>query len=358
MRDVNRRDFLKLSAAAVAASSLLELAEQATSAFAAKSKLPPPTPLKTLAKKGQAEGGQLLVYLGSSDLADGLSAGFKKAYPWATVNTVVSSTGAILSKVLTEVNAGKGADVYSCTPVQPYLFIRAKAAAPVLLVNDANLKDAADPSGYRHPYAQNVQVLAVNPGLASYVPRDIYELMKPTYKGNLSIDRPANLGTGALFLASQRKAWGDKKWFGWLQGLQQNNLFIAASATATYQAVLTGERGIGTASIGDILSQPAGAPVKASFYKNAPPYRQCLMKTSYAANPNMAELFMNWVLSPAGQQVIVSTNRTPAVDLPGAATSVSTLVPKAYPIAPYSQVSGFVFNPQPYSDIFNKYWPS
>jgi ABC-type Fe3+ transport system substrate-binding protein len=358
MRDVSRRDFLKLSAAAVAASSLLELADTAAAALGAKSKLPPPTDLKTLARKGQAEGGQLLVYLGSADLADGLSAGFKKAYPWATVNTVVSSTGAILSKVLTEVNAKKGADVYSCTPVQPYLFIRAGAAAPVALVNDKNLKDAADPTGYRHPYAQNVQVLAVNPNLAGYVPRDIYELAKPTFKGNFAIDRPSNLGTGALFLASHRKLWGDKKWYAWLQGLKDNNLFIASSATATYQAVLTGERGIGTASIGDILSQPAGAPVKAFFYKDAPPYRQALMKTSYAANPNMAELFINWALSPAGQQVVVSTNRTPAVDLPGAATAVSTLVPKAYPIAPYSEVSGFVFNPQPYSDIFNKYWPS
>jgi len=358
MTELSRREFLKIVTAAVTASTLYELSETVPKAFAAKGKLPPPTPIKTLVTKGQAEGGHVLVYFGSSDLADQLSAGFKAAYPWASVDAVVSSTGAILSKVLTEVNAKKGADVFSCTPVQPFLFIRAGAAAPVALVNDVNLGDAADPTGYRHPYAQNVQVLASNPNLATYVPKDIYEFAKPAFKGQFAIDRPANLGTGALFLASGRKAWGDKKWLGWLQALQANNLFLASSATATYQAVLIGQRGIGTASIGDILSQAAGAPVKANFYKDAPPYRQCLMKTTYGEHPNMAELFMNWVLTPAGQKVIVNTNRTPAVDIKGAATAVSTLVPKAYPIAPYASISGFVYNPQPYAETFNKYWPT
>jgi ABC-type Fe3+ transport system substrate-binding protein len=272
---------------------------------------------------------------------------------------VVSSTGGILSKVLTEVSAGKGADVYSSTPAQPYLYIRGNAAKPVQLVNDKNLGANLDKTGYRHAYAQNVQVLAVNPNLAGYVPSDIAELSKPSFKGQLAFDRPDNLGTGALFLASHRKAWGDTKWNAWLQGLKANGAFVTSSATASYQAVLTGERGIGAASIGDILSQAAGAPVKPFFYTGAPPYIQTLMLSSYAANPYTAQLFMNWVLSRQGQQVVVGTGRTPAMDLPGAATSVSTLIPKGKPpIAPYASISGFVYNPAPYTKLFDSIWPS
>jgi ABC-type Fe3+ transport system substrate-binding protein len=358
MRDVNRREFLKLSATVAATASLLELGENAASALAAKTKLPPAIPLSELETKARAEGGTCTVYLGSTDLGTDLPAGFTAAYPWATANAVVSSTGTILSKVLTEVTARQGADCFSCTPAQPYLFIRANAVTPVLLVNDPNLKTNADPTGYRHPYAQNIPVLVSNPSLASYVPRDIFELSETTFKGQLAMDAPDNLGVGALVLASHRKLWGDKKWNEWLQGLQANNVFITSSATGAYQAVLSGERGIGIDTIADVLSQPAGAPVKANFFSEPPPYLQSLMLTSYAAHPYTAQLFMNWALSHAGQEVIVSTSRTPAVDIPGAATSVSTLVPKAYPIAPPSEIEGFVYNPEAYTAIWDKLWPS
>jgi ABC-type Fe3+ transport system substrate-binding protein len=358
MEELSRRDFMKLVAAAVAVSSGIELSNQVADAHAAKRKLPPPLDLKTLVKKAQAEGGEVVVYVGSSDLGELLGEGFKKAYPWSDPNLVVSSTGAIRTKILTEVNAKKGADVFSSAPSTPYIFIRAGAAAPVALVNDANLKELRDPTGYRHPYAQNIMCIAQNPNLASYVPTDIFEFSKPQFKGQLAMDLPDNLGVSALFLASHRKAWGDKKWMQWLQGLKDNNVLLTSSATSSYQAVLIGQRGLAAGTVADILSQPAGAPVKANWYTGAPPYIQALMKTSYAAHPYTADLFINWVLSTEGQKIIDSTNRTPSVDIQGAKNAVSTLVPKKFPIAPYSSISGYVFNPIPYTDLWHKYWPA
>lgn len=357
MTDVTRRNFVKMVGAAVAASTLLEYSELLPKALG-KSKLPPPIPLKTLIKKGQAEGGQLLFYVASSDLGDALAAGFKTAYPWATLNTLIAPTGTIFTKVLTETTAKSGADVITVTPVQPYLYIRAGAATAAALVSDSYLGAAAIPNGYYHPYAENVQVICSNPNLASYVPKDIHELAQPAFKGQFCIDQPSNLSTGALFLAAQRKNWGDKKWFAWLQGMQANNLMLTTSGAAAYQAVLIGQRGMCTDTIADVLNQAPGAPVKANFYNNAPPYRQSLMMTSYTSKPNMSQLFMNWAISPAGQKAVAATNRTPVIDVPGAATSESALVPKKYPIAPNSEIQGFVYNPQPYVNIFSKYWPS
>lgn len=359
MRDISRRDFLKYSAAAVAAPSFLDL--MPTKAFGATPKLAPALDLKTLVAKSKAEGGTCLFYAGSSDLALAVQNGFHTAYPWATLNTQVSSTGDIRNKVLTETLAGgPGADVFSCAPATPYVFIRANACQPVALVSDANLLPTLkDPTGYRHPYAQNVQVLVSNPSLASYVPTDIYQLSTPAFKGQIAFDAPDNLASAALFLASHRKAWGDKKWMTWLQGLKSNNIFITSSATSSYQAVLTGERGIGIDNIGDVLSQAAGAPVKANFYQGMPPYIQSLMMTTYTKKPYTSQLFMNWVLSKTGQEVIVSTSRTPTMDIPGAATATSTLVPKgANQIAPASSIAGFVYNPAPYLKIFDSLWPS
>ena len=301
MPDLSRRDFLKFGAAAVASTAFLDL--DVSRALAKAAALPGPVDLKTLVKKAQAEGGTCLVYVGSADLASALGDGFHNAYPWATANIAVSSTGGIRSKVLTEVTAKQGADVFSSAPATPYIFIRAGAAAQVRLVNDARLpSNLIDPLGYRHPYAQNIMVLASNPNLASYIPTDIFQFAQPTFKGQFSMDAPDNLGVSALFLASHRKAWGDKKWMQWLQGLHDNNVFVTSSATSAYQAVLTGERGIAADTVGDILSQPAGAPVKANFFNGAPPYIQAFMRTSYSSHPNTADLFINWVLSPRGRR--------------------------------------------------------
>src|SRR5579862_3928041 len=108
MRDVSRRDFLKYGAAAVAGASMLDF--DAARAFGALAKPAPAIPIKDLVTKAQAEGGQCLGYFGSADIAAAMANGFHQAYPWATMNSVVSSTGTILSKVLTEVTAKQGCD--------------------------------------------------------------------------------------------------------------------------------------------------------------------------------------------------------------------------------------------------------
>lgn len=357
MHEISRRELLKYGAAAVAGTSMLDVAGGL--AHAAATPLPKPIDLKTLATKAQGEGGSCLGYFGSADIAAAMAAGFKQAYPWATLNTFVSSTGTILSKVLTEVNAKQGADFFISAFPALYVFINAGVVQPVALVKDANLPATLrDPHGYHHVYTLNVQILVSNPNLASYVPQDIFELSKPQFKGQLAFDRPDNLSVSAIFLASHRQEWGDKKWMTWLQGLHDNNVFVTSSATSAYQAVVAGERGICTDSIGDVLSQAAGTPAKANFYHGMPLNGQHLMLSSYAAHPYTAQLFMNWALTNAGQLAVASTNRSPAVLGLNVPTDVAHILPKGVKMAPYSEIAGFVYNPAPYQKIWAQLWPS
>jgi ABC-type Fe3+ transport system substrate-binding protein len=354
MRDLNRRDFLKVgAAAAVAGPALLDPAR----AFAAKKPpLPAATPQKTLEKQAQAEGGTALVYFASTDFAQALVNGFHAQYPWATISTEVMSTGAIFSKVLTETTAKTGADAYTFSSAQQNLYIRSGAASPVALVNDKNLGANADPTGYRHLVALIVQGIVSNPNLATYVPKDIFQLSTPAYKGQLSFDSPDNLSASSVFLAGHRKAWGDKKWMTWLEGLHSNNVFVTSSSTSAFQAVLTGERGMCIDQTADVLSAPSGAPVKMNFYNGTPPYGVGLMRTSYSAHPRTAELFINWSMSTAGQTAMAGTGRSPAMNLPGVATSVATLLPKGMSLAAPSSVSGFFYNPVAYTKIWDTLW--
>jgi ABC-type Fe3+ transport system substrate-binding protein len=358
MHEISRRELLKYGAAAVAGTSLMDLLA-ARAGAATKPTLAPPIPIATLVSKAQAEGGTCLGYFGSADIAAAMAAGFKQAYPWATLNTFVSSTGTILSKVLTEVNAKQGADFFISAFPALYVFINGGAAAPVALVKDVNLPATLrDPHGYHHCYTLNVQILVSNPNLAAYVPTDIYDLAKPQFKGALAFDRPDNLSVSAIFLASHRKEWGDKKWMTWLQGLHDNNVFVTSSATSAYQAIVAGERGICTDSIGDVLSQAPGTPAKANFYHGMPLNGQHLMLSSYAAHPYTAQLFMNWALTNAGQLAVASTNRSPAVVGLNVPTDVNHILPKGVKMAPYSNIQGFVYNTVPYTKIWDQLWPS
>jgi ABC-type Fe3+ transport system substrate-binding protein len=355
MHDVSRRDFLKYGAAAVAGASMLDW----NTAYGAQEKLAPPIPIKTLIAKAQAEGGQCLGYFGSADIAAAMANGFHQAYPWATMNSVVSSTGTILTKVLTETTAKQGADFFISAFPALYVFINAGAVAPVALVKDVNLPATLrDPKGYHHCYTLNVQILVSNPNLASYIPWDPYELSKPQFKGQIAFDAPDNLSVSAIFLASHRKIWGDKKWMTWLEGLHSNNIFITSSATSAYQAVVTGERGICCDSIGDVLSEAPGTPAKANFYSGMPLNGQHLMLASYAKHPYTAQLFMNWALTNAGQLAVATTNRSPAVSGLNVPTDVTHILPKGVKMAPYSDIAGFVYNTTPYTKIWDQLWPN
>ena len=80
--------------------------------------------------------------------------------------------------------------------------------------------------------------------------------------------------------------------------------------------------------------------------------------SSYAAHPYTTQLFMNYALSVPGQKAVASTNRSPVMAGLNLPQSADNLVPKNYPVAPYSTIAGFVYNPTPYTKIWDQLWPS
>jgi iron(III) transport system substrate-binding protein len=143
----------------------------------------------------------------------------------------------------------------------------------------------------------------------------------------------------------------------WLKGLADNQLFFVTDAGASYNSVLQGERAIGLTSFKSIYSQAAGAPTKPSYFVNEFVSAYPALISSKAPHPNTARLFVNYMLSPAGQQVIAKMGSTPATPVQSP-TSLSSILPANHtPLVSEGSMADFIANPTSYQKIFMQYWP-
>jgi iron(III) transport system substrate-binding protein len=326
-----------------------------SSAFAEAA--PTAMPLADLEAAAQKEGS--LVFYSLGDFGDWTD-GFKKHYPWVKTETFASAPAEITNKVLTESATGAPtADVIMMPPARGRAIIDAGAVAQVRVEAESKLDPGLiDPEGYTHPFYSFLIPLVYNTNLGIQPPKDIFELADPKWKDKFALDRPQNLGVSSLFLASHRKVWGDDKWKQWLDGLKANNVFIAADATAAYEAVLRGERQIAADSLADVLAQAKGTPMAAFFYDGGVVrYPNNLWLMSKARHPNVGALFINWMLTEEGQRIIAAGGRTPVLDIDTDVTESKLLPPGATVFDP-ANVADYFANPADYEAVWEQYWPA
>jgi iron(III) transport system substrate-binding protein len=304
----------------------------------------------------------VLFYTVGDDIAAAMTKGFEKAYPWATVKSVVGSPGDLVSRALTEARAGSStADVIMLPGGQRKTLVGSGVVQSYKVPNDGTMsKQFVDPTYYSHAtYVTPINlVYNTNKLNASEVPTNIYDLANPRWKGKIAFDRPQNVGTAATFLAGPRKLWGDAKWKTWLKGLKANGVFLTADATSAYQAVLRGEAEIGVDNPGDVLSQPKGTPMANGFYDDVVPFVQYVWLTKHAAHPSAGALFVNWMMSPDGQKAFAATGRSPALQSLDVENSLGQLLPGSSSLEAPSDLAGFYDDPKSYLDAFDEYWPS
>jgi ABC-type Fe3+ transport system substrate-binding protein len=289
-----------------------------------------------------------------------VSAKFKADYPWAEVKSFTFATdGQIKSKFLTESRAGANvADVLLAFNTDLPTYLSEGDIAAEELPNDANtIKGLLDPTQHFHPVYQILYIYAYNPNTGVKPPHDPFELADPSWKGKLAFDNPANGSAAAQFLASRRPLWGDEKWRQWLAGLAANDVLETSSAAAAYNAVLQGQRSLAICGYQSVLSQKPGTPMVAGFYDNLLSNPTEAFINAHAPHPNMAKLFLNWLMGPVMQQEYASENRIPAADV-DSPISLSKLVPAGETLLPQEKMSDWVNNQNDYLKIYKEYWPT
>jgi ABC-type Fe3+ transport system substrate-binding protein len=286
---------------------------------------------------------------------DFLVTGFKKAYPWATVNFTGLEPPETQAKVMAELGAGvNNVDIANLKLPQIQQFIAKDALARIVVPNDALVpNELKDPDGYTHPETSSHTALVYNTDLIKEPPSHLADLTDPKWRGEFAIDSPTGGSTGSQVLASQRAVMGDEGWKKWLQGIADNQPNITKSSSSSFDAVLRGDSAVCACAYHDYNDRDPNAPLGAAFYdqdgQGVITALAVAVAMKAAPHPHMAALWLNWMESPdGGQPGFAASGRAPVVDFPGNKAGV----PAGTKVAPVWKVLGDYFkSPDSYNSV-------
>lgn len=99
------------------------------------------------------------------------------------------------------------------------------------------------------------------------------DLLKPEYKGLISMPNPKASGTGYMFLKSMVNAWGEEKAFAYIDQLTENILQYTSSGSGPVNALIQKEAAIGLGMTSQAVTQiNLGAPLKILYFTEGSPY--------------------------------------------------------------------------------------
>jgi iron(III) transport system substrate-binding protein len=270
-----------------------------------------PLVAQTLREKAEAEG--KLMFYATFNAADSktLIDGFKQLYPKIDAVFYRSTDSAMMERILTENRAGQ--NLWDVVVTTSFYGHNLKKRGLLAAYDSAERKFYRD--GYKDPQATwtssytNYAAFGYNSRAVAKtsVPKSFNDLLKPEWKGQIGMDSRAYEWFGTML-----KAMGEEKGLVYMRELAKQTQ-LRAGRTLLAQLVAAGEfTGALTAysQTFEVL-KPSGAPVD-WVYLN--PVFANIHPTGVAAkapHPNAARLFVDFVLSKRGQEVIRGMNRIP-----------------------------------------------
>lgn len=117
-------------------------------------------------------------------------------------------------------------------------------------------------------------------GLAE--PTSYQDLLKPEYKGLISMPNPKASGTGYMFLKSLVNEWGEEAAFEYFDQLTPNVLQYTSSGSGPVNALVQGEVAVGLGMTAQaVLQINKGVPLKVVYFEEGSPfslYGQAMVK--------------------------------------------------------------------------------
>ena len=294
--------------------ALAELwAQTAESKLAALEKLSPQERQQRLLKGAKSEG-EAVIYA-NMDVAAmrPLSDGFMKRYPGAKAAGVHFSGAAIITRIDAESRAGKPlSDVVLSGQLGVLALIEKKVAARYRSPEREFFREGfRDKEGLWTAYMTNVMVSAYNTRLVKKdeAPRALEDLLKPRWKGKLTMDNQSYVWFGTIL-----QYLGEEAGLRFMKRLNEQNISHQRGRRLMTQLVAAGEFDMAVeTNLNSVLSlSKQGAPL--SFAPIQPYFLSpsLVFMSANAPRPFTGALFIDYLLSEEGQKIIVTTNRMPA----------------------------------------------
>jgi len=288
-------------------------AQTAEAKLAALDKLPAAERQQRLYEAAKAEG-EAIVYANMDVSAmKPLTDGFMKRFPGTKAASVHFSGAAIITRLDTEARAGKPlSDVVLSGQLGVLALIDKRIAGRYRSPEREFYRDGfKDKDGLWTAYMTNVMVSAYNSRQVKRdeAPRAIEDLLKPRWKGKLTMDSQSYVWFGTML-----QYLGEEAGLRFMKRLNEQGISHQRGRRLMTQLVAAGEFDMAVeTNLNSVLSfSKQGAPL--AFAPIQPLFLSpsLVFMSANAPRPYTGTLFIDYLLSEEGQKIVVSTNRMPA----------------------------------------------
>jgi iron(III) transport system substrate-binding protein len=256
--------------------------------------------------------GQLVFYSGIPipDAQSILSA-LERKYPFIKTTFYRATGPALVSRIQTEQRAGSHIwDVMNSTGFEPYVLLEQGYFAKHDSAERNSFPEGhKDNEGYWTTMYTSPMILSYNTRLvsAAELPREYLDLLQPKWKGRLGLD-----SSDFEWYANLRKIWGAEKAQKFLEGLRRQEVRLVQGRALLTELLTGGEIAILVNNFlqNAIEAKRKGSPVEMLALDPVVSAAGLIGINKLAPHANAAKLFVDFVLSKEGQELIVKTDRS------------------------------------------------
>src|SRR5262245_20488405 len=293
--------------------SAAALAQTAEPKLAPLERLPAQERQQRLYESAKSEGEAVIYANMDVSAMKPLTEGFMKRYPGTKAASVHFSGAAIITRLDSEARAGKQmSDVVLSGQLGVLALIDKKLAARYRSPEREFFRNGfRDKDGLWTAYMTNVMVSAYNTRQVKKdeAPRSVEDLLKPRWKGKLTMDSQSYVWVGTML-----QYLGEEAGLRFMKQLNEQNISHQRGRRLMTQLVAAGEFDMAVeTNLNSVLTlNKQGAPL--SFAPIQPYFLSpsLVFMSANAPRPYTAALFIDYLLSEEGQKIVVTTNRMPA----------------------------------------------
>jgi iron(III) transport system substrate-binding protein len=259
--------------------------------------------------------------------------GFNKKYPFIKTEFFNAGSARVFNRILNEARAGKVFfDLVAVRGVETHQLVKGGFLQPYVSPEaSAYPQGFKDTKGYWVDYFDAYNVIGYNTKLVpkDRAPKSWDDLLDPSWKGKIAMDEEMYSWYAAMALA-----WGREKAQRFMKALAKQDIQLRTGQSLIAQLMAAGEFPMAMVLAHRIEKmKEQGAPVE--WVTTLDPVTVSLHPIGIAAkapHSNAAKLFIDFVLSKEGQQVVLAMGRTPS--RPGIDTKMQAKNLKLFPIPP------------------------
>lgn len=262
--------------------------------------------------EGARKEGQLVFYSGIPiPDAQAILSALEKKYPFIKTTFYRATGPALVSRIQTEQRAGTHVwDVMNSTGFEPYVLLEQGYFAKYESSERKHFPEGhKDNDGMWATMYTTPMIVSYNSKLVSAadLPKDYADLLNLKWKGRLGMD-----SSDFEWYANLRKVWGTEKAQKFLDGLKKQDVRLVQGRALLTELLSGGEIAMLVNNFlqNAIEAKRKGSPVEFLALDPVVSAAGLVGINRLAPHPNAAKLFVDFVLSREGQELIVKTDRS------------------------------------------------